>query len=367
MTVRRLAEIQPASFAFTAENEAWAQKEIAKFPPGRQASAILPLLWRAQEQNGYWLSKAAIEKVATLLDMPLMRALEVATFYSMFNLSPVGRHHVQLCGTTPCMLRGSDDLKKVCEQKIGAQNHVTTDGALSWVEVECLGACCNAPMVQINNDYYEDLDPQNFTKLLDDLVAGRPVVKGSQTGRVSSEPVGGLTSLTSLYGVDGRSAPAAPEVAPAATEAGPVLGASPTSADIEAHAAAEEADIKAKLATLPKDATPEMKADSVGSRPQGLSAARADKADDLQRVKGIGPVNERKLHDLGMFHFDQIAAWTRPEIRWVGTYLSFPGRIDREQWVAQAAALAAGGPGLKPHDAAAPGAATKTGASDAAG
>ena len=171
MTVRRLAEIQPASFAFTAENEAWAQKEIAKFPPGRQASAILPLLWRAQEQNGYWLSKAAIEKVATLLDMPLMRALEVATFYSMFNLSPVGRHHVQLCGTTPCMLRGSDDLKKVCEQKIGAQNHVTTDGALSWVEVECLGACCNAPMVQINNDYYEDLDPQNFTKLLDDLVA----------------------------------------------------------------------------------------------------------------------------------------------------------------------------------------------------
>ena len=348
MTVRRLAEIQPASFAFTAENEAWAQKEIAKFPPGRQASAILPLLWRAQEQNNYWLSKAAIEKVATLLDMPLMRALEVATFYSMFNLSPVGRHHVQLCGTTPCMLRGSDDLKKVCEQKIGAQNHVTADGALSWVEVECLGACCNAPMVQINNDYYEDLDPQNFTKLLDDLVAGRPVVKGSQIGRVSSEPVGGLTSLTSLYGVDGRGAPPA---APA--EAASVASAAP--ADIEAHAAAEEADIKAKLATLPKDATPEMKADSVGTRPRGLGAARADKADDLQRIKGIGPVNERKLHELGMFHFDQIAAWTRPEIRWVGTYLSFPGRIDREQWVAQAAALAAGG------------AAAKTGASDAAG
>jgi NADH-quinone oxidoreductase subunit E len=381
MTVRRLAEIQPASFAFTAENEAWAQKEIAKFPPGRQASAILPLLWRAQEQNGYWLSKAAIEKVAMLLDMPLMRALEVATFYSMFNLSPVGRHHVQLCGTTPCMLRGSDDLKKVCEQKIGGQNHVTADGALSWVEVECLGACCNAPMVQINNDYYEDLDPQNFTKLLDDLVAGRPVVKGSQTGRVSSEPVGGLTSLTSLYGVDGRGAPAAPQAAAPATappapaapeptlQAAPAAvapGADATPADIEAHAAAEEADIKAKLATLPKDATPEMKADSVGSRPKGLSAARADKADDLQRIKGIGPVNERKLHDLGTFHFDQIAAWARPEIRWVGTYLSFPGRIDREQWVAQAVSLAAGGPGLKSHDAA-PGAATKTGASDAAG
>jgi NADH-quinone oxidoreductase subunit E len=270
------------------------------------------------------------------------------------------------------MLRGSDDLKKVCEQKIGGQNHVTADGALSWVEVECLGACCNAPMVQINNDYYEDLDPQNFTKLLDDLVAGRPVVKGSQTGRVSSEPVGGLTSLTSLYGVDGRGAPPAtpqaapaaavatpaapepaPQAAPAAAESAPAASATP--ADIEAHAAAEEADIKAKLATLPKDATPEMKADSVGSRPQGLGAARADKADDLQRIKGIGPVNERKLHDLGTFHFDQIAAWTRPEIRWVGTYLSFPGRIDREQWVAQAASLAVGG------------ASAKTGASDAAG
>jgi len=204
MTVRRLAENQPASFAFTAENEAWAKKEIAKFPPGRQASAVLPLMWRAQEQSGYWLPKPAIEAVAAMLDMPLMRALEIATFYSMFNLSPVGRHHVQLCGTTPCMLRGAEDLKKVCEQRIGAQGHVGAEGALSWVEVECLGACCNAPMAQINNDYYEDLDPQNFAKLLDDLVAGRPVVKGSQIGRVGSEPVGGLTSLTSLYGVDGR-------------------------------------------------------------------------------------------------------------------------------------------------------------------
>ena len=209
MTVRRLAEIQPASFAFTAENEAWAKKEIAKYPPGRQASAVLALLWRAQEQNDYWLPRPAIERVAALLDMPVIRALEVATFYSMFNLSPVGRHHVQVCGTTPCVLRGAEDIKKICEQRIGAQNHVTTDGALSWVEVECLGACCNAPMAQINNDYYEDLDPGNFVKLLDDLVAGRPTVKGSQIGRVGSEPVGGLTSLISLYGVDGRGAPEA--------------------------------------------------------------------------------------------------------------------------------------------------------------
>ena len=216
MTVRRLAEIQPPDFAFTAANAAWAGKEIAKYPPGRQASAVLPLLWRAQEQNGYWLSKPAIEAVAAMLDMPLMRALEIATFYSMFNLSPVGRHHVQLCGTTPCMLRGAEDLKKVCESRIGGQNHITPDGALSWVEVECLGACCNAPMVQINNDYYEDLDPDNFARLLDDLVAGRAVTKGSQTGRIGSAPVGGLTSLTTLYGVDGRGAPNESGTAPEA-------------------------------------------------------------------------------------------------------------------------------------------------------
>jgi NADH-quinone oxidoreductase subunit E len=132
----------------------------------------------------------------------------------MFNLSPVGRHHVQLCGTTPCMLRGAEDLKAVCARRIGAQNHVTADGALSWVEVECLGACCNAPMAQINNDYYEDLDPDNFARLLDDLAAGRPVTKGSQTGRIASAPVGGLTSLTTLYGVDGRGPPEKNDTAP---------------------------------------------------------------------------------------------------------------------------------------------------------
>jgi NADH-quinone oxidoreductase subunit E len=210
MTVRRLAENQPASFAFTPDNEAWAKKEIAKYPPGRQASAVLALLWRAQEQNDFWLPKPAIEKVAAMLDMPLIRALEVATFYSMFNLAPVGRHHVQVCGTTPCVLRGAEAIKKVCEERIGAQGRVTADGALSWIEVECLGACCNAPMAQINNDYYEDLDAASFARLLDDLAAGRPVKAGSQTGRVSSEPVGGLTSLTSLYGVDGRGGASAP-------------------------------------------------------------------------------------------------------------------------------------------------------------
>jgi NADH-quinone oxidoreductase subunit E len=215
MSVRRLAEIQPASFAFTPENLAWAQTEIAKYPPGRQASAVIALLWRAQAQNAYWLPRAAIEAVADMLAMPYMRVLEVATFYTMFNLAPVGRHHVQLCGTTPCMLRGAEDIKQVCKSRIGDERHVTADGALSWVEVECLGACCNAPMVQINDDYYEDLTPENFAKLLDDLAAGRPVNTGSQTGRAGSEPTGGLSALTTLYGVDGRGGPG---VAPAAND-----------------------------------------------------------------------------------------------------------------------------------------------------
>jgi NADH-quinone oxidoreductase subunit E len=222
MSVRRLAEVQPESFEFTPENRAWADQQIAKYPPGRQASAVIPLLWQAQKQNNYWLPKPAIEKVAEILGMPFIRVLEVATFYTMFNLSPVGRAHVQLCGTTPCLLRGAGDLIKVCEDRIGAQGHVTADGALSWVEVECLGACCNAPMVQINDDFYEDLTAESFNKLLDDMLAGRPVKKGSQIGRVSSEPVGDLTALTSLYGVDGKSPPPsnsnlAPSVAAPAT------------------------------------------------------------------------------------------------------------------------------------------------------
>src|SRR5450631_7346 len=136
MSVRRLADIQPASFVFTPENEAWAKNEIAKYPPGRQASAVIALLWRAQAQEGYWLSRPAIERVGDMLAMPYIRVLEVATFYSMFNLSPVGKSHVQLCGTTPCMLRGAEDIKKICEAKIGPSGAVSADGKFSWVEVE---------------------------------------------------------------------------------------------------------------------------------------------------------------------------------------------------------------------------------------
>ena len=361
MSVRRLAEKQPESFAFTPENKAWAETEIAKYPPGRQASAVIALLWRAQKQNSYWLSKPAIEAVAAMLEMPKIRVLEVATFYTMFNLEPVGRFYVQLCGTTPCMLRGAEDIKAVLRKRVGEPDHVTSDGLFSWSEVECLGACCNAPMVQINDDYYEDLTPENFAKLLDDLAAGRPVTKGSQIGRVSSEPVGGLTALTSLYGADGKGAGRG---GPPANDSPPPQAPISASADVsasaghahlvyvddtaaQAQAAAEEAHVAAELAKLPTDATPVQKANAVGARPAALAAPRTGTADNLQRIRGVGPVNEKHLHDLGVFHFDQIAAWTRAEIRWVGTYLAFPGRIDREQWVTQAANLAHGGQGLK--------------------
>ena len=197
MAVRRLAspEIQPKQFAFSADNLAWAKQQIEKYPPGRQASAVIPLLWRAQEQHGGWLPEPAIRLVADMLEMAHIRVLEVATFYTMFQLEPVGKFLVQLCGTTPCMLRGSEELKKVCHRRIGGQHHVTADGNFSWVEVECLGACVNAPMVQINADYYEDLTPESFEKVLDMLAAGKTPKPGPQVDRQFSAPQGGPTTL----------------------------------------------------------------------------------------------------------------------------------------------------------------------------
>ena len=201
--LRRLHATQPSHFAFTPANEAWAATQIAKYPEGRQASAVIPLLWRAQEQEG-WLSKPAIEHVADRLGMAYIRALEVATFYFMFQLSPVGRAaHVQVCGTTPCMLRGAEDLVAVCERRISREaHHPSPDGLLSWEEVECLGACANAPMVQIGKDYYEDLTPASFEDLLNRLVVGQVPAPGPQSGRYASEPAGGVTSLHAW--VEGR-------------------------------------------------------------------------------------------------------------------------------------------------------------------
>jgi NADH-quinone oxidoreductase subunit E len=203
MSVRRLAaaDVQPKTFAFTPENVDWAKAQVAKYPEGRQASAVIPLLWRAQEQAGGWVPQKAIEYVADFLAMPPIRVLEVATFYTMFNLEPVGRFHVQLCGTVPCAVCGAEELKRVCRERIGEQMHVSADGTFSWVEVECLGACVNAPMVQINYDYYEDLTPERLGRVLDDLAAGRVPRPGPQVQRQFSAPVGGPTTLTdaSLY------------------------------------------------------------------------------------------------------------------------------------------------------------------------
>jgi NADH-quinone oxidoreductase subunit E len=197
MAVRRLApkELQPKEFSFTPENLAWAKGQLEKYPDGRQASAVIPLLWKAQEQAGGWVPEAAIRYVAEFLNMANIRVMEIATFYTMFNLAPVGRYHVQLCGTTPCRLRGAEDLIDVCHKRIGHQFDVTPDGALSWVEVECLGACVNAPMAQINYDYYEDLTPDSFARILDDLAAGKDVEPGPQVDRQFSGPEGGLTAL----------------------------------------------------------------------------------------------------------------------------------------------------------------------------
>ena len=218
MSVRRLAEKQPTSFTFTQENLEWAKARIAKYPPGRQQSAVIPLLWRAQEQSGGWLPQKAIEAVAELLGMAKIRVLEVATFYTMFNLSPVGRFHVQFCGTTPCMLRGAGALKEMLQRAIGRQNEVTADGTFSWTEVECLGACVNAPMVQINADYYEDLTPETLTRILNDLAAGRNPKPGPQIDRQNSAPIGGALTLTdqSIYTMPVRSSEEAPAATPVA-------------------------------------------------------------------------------------------------------------------------------------------------------
>lgn len=194
--LRRLHPDQPADFTFTDANRAWAEEQIRKYPEGRQASAIIPLLWRAQEQEG-WLTRPAIEHVADMLSMPYIRALEVATFYFMFQLAPVGTvAHVQVCGTTSCMICGAEQLIEVCKQKIGPAPHTQYhDGRFSWEEVECLGACTNAPMVQIGKDFYEDLTEASFAAVLDALARGEVPRPGPQNGRFAAEPLGGVTAL----------------------------------------------------------------------------------------------------------------------------------------------------------------------------
>jgi NADH-quinone oxidoreductase subunit E len=219
MSVRRLAPNQPADFAFAKPTLKLVQFWLDKYPAHRRQSAVIPILWLVQKQEG-WVSEPAIRKVAALLDMPVIRVLEVATFYTMFILEPVGTTAlIQVCGTTPCMLRGAKDLIGVCADKLGPRDHISPDGKFYWQEVECLGACCNAPMAQINDYYYEDLTPDTLAQIIEDFRAGKTPKPGSYIGRKSSEPVGGLTSLTdpALYdGAAGKKIKKLPNTEPVA-------------------------------------------------------------------------------------------------------------------------------------------------------
>lgn len=216
MSVRRLAAVQPDSFAFKPETLEKANWWIAKYPESRRQSAVIPILWLIQKQEG-WVSEPAIAAVAEMLGMARIRVYEVATFYTMFMLEPVGSAAlIQVCGTTPCQLRGSEALMKVCKDKIGNKDKLSADGKFYWQEVECLGACTNAPMAQINDYFYEDLTPENLAQIIDDFAAGKTPKTGPYNGRVTSEPLGGATTLKdpSLY--DGSAArpvkiPNAPE------------------------------------------------------------------------------------------------------------------------------------------------------------
>jgi NADH-quinone oxidoreductase subunit E len=420
MSVRRLADasVQPASFAFTKANAAVAKKWIAKYPKGRQQSAIIPLLMLAQEQEG-WVTRAAIETICDMLDMPYIRGLEVATFYTQYQLKPVGtRAHVQVCGTTPCMLRGAEQLMDVCRSKIHKdQFHTNEAGTLSWEEVECLGACVNAPMVMIFKDTFEDLTPERLAEIIDLFEAGHgaSVKPGPQIDRYYSAPAGGFTALTDEKAVlkstrdrEAKAAAKGTEVPPsdagrpatAKAETNPTLNA-PGSGQAgtrakgsvkapKAGAAAEtgspapafdrkEADkaepaveaVKDKKRTRPIPPqgaagaykAPELlrgepigpagrrvaNAPSKAARPslddknRPVGIARPAQVDDLKLISGVGPKNEALLHELGIYTFAQIASWKKAERAWVDGYLNFHGRIEREDWVKQAKALAKGG------------------------
>lgn len=335
MSVRRLAEpaVQPASFAFSKANATWARQAIKKYPKGREQSAVIPLLMRAQEQEG-WVSQAAIEHVADMLEMPYIRVLEVATFYTQYQLKPVGtKAHVQVCGTTPCMLRGAGDLMDVCRSKIHPEQfHTNADGTLSWEEVECLGACVNAPMVMVFKDTYEDLTPERLAEIIDAFEAGKgkSVAPGPQVDRYFSAPEGGFTALADekaiLKSTRDREAKAAAKAAKAPVEA---VRPAP-------KAASPAAAGKKAAAASPAKPSLESK-----NRPAGM--ARPAKPDDLQLISGVGPKIEATLHSLGIFTYAQVASWKKAEREWVDLYLSFSGRIEREDWVKQAKALAKGG------------------------
>jgi NADH-quinone oxidoreductase subunit E len=378
--LRRLYHDQPDAFAFTPANQKWAEAQITKYPEGRQASAIIPLLWRAQEQES-WLTRPAIEHIAAMLDMAYIRALEVASFYFMFQLQPVGNvAHIQVCGTLSCMICGAEDLIGVCKEKIAGKAHaLSADGRFSWEEVECLGSCANAPMAQIGKDYYEDLTAARLSEIIDELAAGKVPVPGPQNGRYAAEPLSGLTSLKdhdsgkkqynasvqlavdigdTVKRIDGTEVPlltpwlgkggskpaaakAPAKAKPADAKAVPVKSAEKATAASAAVKPAPTAKPAAKAKAAPKAKAVEA-APSEGKKPRLMAAPRKSGADDLKLISGVGPKLEGVLNELGFWHFDQISKWTPEEIAWVDSRLKFKGRIERDDWVSQATKLAKG-------------------------
>jgi NADH-quinone oxidoreductase subunit E len=442
MSVRRLADasVQPAAFAFNKGMAAEAKTWINKYPKGPQQSAVIPLLMLAQEQEG-WVTKAAIEHVAAMLEMPHIRVLEVATFYTQFQLKPVGtKAHIQVCGTTPCMIMGAEGLMDVCRSKIHHdQFHTNADGTLSWEEVECLGACVNAPMVMIFKDTYEDLTPERLAEIIEQFEAGKGnnVKTGPQIDRWFSAPATGFTSLADEKVLKTANGKAGKGSKPATLTAEPAVNVPPSNAarpktysdqtsaavkspsSVKASSAAEsgasvkapahsarqankaseavekevkqrkpakskagpavafaspellkgapigasgkkvvnaapepkplkasqkgwaDVDEAAKRATKPTPAAVAKPSLDSKDRPKGIERPKA--VDDLKLISGVGPKIERTLHDLGIFTYAQVASWKKSERDWVDSYLAFHGRIEREDWVKQAKALAKGG------------------------
>ena len=303
--LRRLHEEQPISFSFTSENKAWAEAQIKKYPVGREASAIIPLLWRAQEQEG-WLTRPAIEHVADLLGIAYMRALEVATFYFMFHLKPVGKvAHVQVCGTLSCMLCGAEDLISVCKEKISPNPHqLSSDGKFSWEEVECLGACSNAPMAQIGKDYFEDLSEETLGQIIDNLCTEEPPTPGPQNGRFASEPKQGLTSLMEYE--SGRT-----------KFNGSVQMAFDLKDTIKRIDGAETQLVTPWLKGGKKETM-----QSMMRKPKILKSPKKSVPDDLSSLSGLGEKAKIVLNRLGIFYILQISQWSAEEINWIHSHSS---------------------------------------------
>ncbi len=295
MSVRRLADaaLQPPAFAFSDDNAAWADKKIAEYPPGRQQSAVIPLLMRAQEQEG-WISRPAIEAIATKLGMAYIRVLEVATFYTMFQLKPVGTlAHIQVCGTTPCMLRGAEALREVCQHKIHHDPFETNaDGTMSWEEVECLGACVNAPMVMIGKDTYEDLTVERFEEIVDAFAAGKgaTIKPGTQIDRMTSAAEGGATTLNEPPTAE-RTYKAFPPPPPPT----PAPGA-PAAAPAALAAAAPEPTNKGKGAETATESAPALK-DPIGARKVTEAKAEGERKQAAKSAKADGTPNKAMRED----------------------------------------------------------------------